>query len=109
MLSHQPLPVFIELWNSEKTFGNKREPITCNPTTREDIESLFSSNEYTIDYFICGTDIDNSFGGKMPGSKTTFMYALSSGFTGWETTDRGATIIRIHEDVSDSKECESRK
>jgi hypothetical protein len=71
--------------------------ITCNGANREDIDALFETPGYNIDYFICGTDIDNSFGGKMTSSNTTFMYAKSTGFVGWNTTERGATLITIKE------------
>jgi hypothetical protein len=45
--------------------------VTCNPTQRDEIIKLFNYSAYGIDLFMCGTDIDNSFGGKYKNSMST--------------------------------------
>jgi hypothetical protein len=73
--------------------------ITCNPGNRTDILNLFNNtNDNYIDLFICGTDMDNSFGGSLSYSDTLFMYARSSGFVEFNKTQRGATIIKLTEE-----------
>ena len=71
--------------------------VTCNPAPRSDIDELFSDPNNNIDYFICGTDIDNNYGGSLSWSQTQFMYARSSGFVSYNKTERGATILLISE------------
>src|SRR5688572_14440730 len=81
------------------TFGEMHSNVTCSSEPRKDIDDILFDPNFNIDYFICATDSDNSFGGSMDlvNKDLTFMYARSSGFTGWNKTVRGATIITVHE------------
>lgn len=78
----------IDLWNKGSTYGDMKSNITCNPTDedRDDISKLLYDSTNKIDFFVVGTDTDNSFGGRADQSdvhSTEVMYARSSGFTGW--------------------------
>jgi len=98
IFNHQPLIYFIDLWNEQPTEGFAYNNVTCNPVPRQDMNNLFANDSNQIIMFLCGTDIDNNFiGAVYQESHTFFMYARSTGFVGWNQTDRGATIMRVQE------------
>mmetsp|Transcript_23772 Transcript_23772/g.18157 ORF Transcript_23772/g.18157 Transcript_23772/m.18157 type:complete len:220 (+) Transcript_23772:281-940(+) len=96
IFSHQPLYYMINLWNEWKTYGEAYDNVTCNPTVREDINNLFFNSSNNIAMFVCAEDIDNNYIGIFyQESPVMFMYARSTGFVGYNQTDRGASLIRL--------------
>ena len=92
---HIPIYEFVELWNKNKTYGNKNEYSTCPKKNT----NIFDAIKKSIKGVYVGHDHDNDFGGFLDG--VDLAYNRKTGYASYGKLIKGARVFKLKEFIND--------